>query len=221
MSSRLVTVFGATGFLGRWIVRHLHDADFAVRIASRHPDRGCLLFSGDASNIETVRADANDDASVATAVSGSWAVVNAVSLYVERGKLLRHAPVFPLFGRGQTRLQPAYVEDVAEAIVRALKAPARGLEYELAGPRVYTYAELLRTIADAVGRKPVLFPVPFALWRSLGFALEYLPGPPITRNQIDLMQTDNVAAPDAPGFATLGVSPRPLEDILPKIAREV
>jgi len=302
MSSRLVTVFGATGFLGRWIVRHLHDADFAVRIASRHPDRGCLLFSGDASNIETVRADANDDASVATAVSGSWAVVNAVSLYVERGKhtfqsvhvaaaervaamahwegsekiahvsgigadarsaspyirsrgegeaavrrafpsatlirpavmfgpgdalvtplstMLRHAPVFPLFGRGQTRLQPAYVEDVAEAIVRALKAPARGLEYELAGPRVYTYAELLRTIADAVGRKPVLFPVPFALWRSLGFALEYLPGPPITRNQIDLMQTDNVAAPDAPGFATLGVSPRPLEDILPKISREV
>ncbi len=302
MSSQLVTVFGGTGFLGRRIVRHLHDADFAVRIASRHPDRGRSLFSGEASNIEMVRADANDDASVATAVSGSWAVVNAVSLYLERGKqtfqsvhvaaagrvaamahregserighvsgigadarsaspyirsrgegeaavrrvfpsatlirpavmfgpgdafltplstMLRHAPVFPLFGRGETRLQPAYVEDVAEAIVRALKAPAAGLHYELAGPRVYTYAELLTTIADAVGRKPVLVPIPFSLWHALGFAAELLPAPPITRNQIDLMKIDNVAAPNALGFAALGVSPRPLEDILPKMSREV
>jgi len=85
MSSQRVTVFGGTGFLGRRIVRHLHDADFVVRIASRHPERGLLLFSGDVPDIETVRADANDEASVATAVSGAWAVVNAVSLYVEHG----------------------------------------------------------------------------------------------------------------------------------------
>ena len=85
MSSQRVTVFGGTGFLGRRIVRHLHDADFAVRIAARHPERGRLLFSGDVPDIETVCADANDEASVATAVSGAWAVVNAVSLYVEHG----------------------------------------------------------------------------------------------------------------------------------------
>ena len=65
MSCRRVTVFGGTGFLGRRIVRHLQDADFAVRIASRHPDRGRSLFSRDVSGIEPFRADVNDDGSVA------------------------------------------------------------------------------------------------------------------------------------------------------------
>jgi uncharacterized protein YbjT (DUF2867 family) len=83
MSSRRVTVFGGTGFLGRRIVRHLQDADFAVRIATRHPDRGRSLFSRDFSGIEPFRADVNDDGSVTSAVSGAWAVVNAVCLYVE------------------------------------------------------------------------------------------------------------------------------------------
>jgi uncharacterized protein YbjT (DUF2867 family) len=134
--------------------------------------------------------------------------------------MLRQAPVFPLFGRGETQLQPAYVEDVAEAIVRALQVPAAGLDYELAGPRVFSYAELMTMIGGAVGRKPVLIPVPFALWHALGFAAEFQPDPPVTRNQIELMQIDNVAAPDGPGFAALGVSPRPLEDILPQMSRE-
>ena len=86
MSSRRVTVFGGTGFLGRRIVRHLHAADFAVRIASRYPDRGRPLFSGDVAGIEFLRADINDDRSVANAVYHAWAVVNAVSLYVEHGR---------------------------------------------------------------------------------------------------------------------------------------
>ena len=83
MSCQRVTVFGGSGFLGRRIVRHLQDADFAVCIASRHPDRDRSLFSRDVSGIEPFRADVNDDGSVASAVSGAWAVVNAVSLYVE------------------------------------------------------------------------------------------------------------------------------------------
>jgi uncharacterized protein YbjT (DUF2867 family) len=58
--------------------------------------------------------------------------------------MLRHMPVFPMFGSGETRLQPAYVEDVSEAIVRLLRAPTVRQLYELAGPRVYTYQELLR-----------------------------------------------------------------------------
>src|SRR5205823_13781828 len=74
------------GFLGRRVVRHLHHADFAVRIASRHPDRGRSLFSCDGSGIDSFRADVIDDDSVASAVSGAWAVVNAVSLYVEHAQ---------------------------------------------------------------------------------------------------------------------------------------
>jgi len=86
MSSRRVTVFGGTGFLGRRIVRHLRDADLAVRIASRHQNSADSLFSGDVSAVECVHADVNDDGSVVRAVAGAWGVVNAVSLYVERGK---------------------------------------------------------------------------------------------------------------------------------------
>jgi len=59
-----------------------------------------------------------------------------------------------MFGSGETRLQPAYVEDVAEAIVRVLRAPAVRQLYELAGPRVYTYQELLRTISASAGTRP-------------------------------------------------------------------
>ena len=86
-----VTVFGGTVFLGRRIVRHLRDANFAARVASRHPDAVPSLFSREVSGIESVYADINDDGSVATAVAGAWAVVNTVSLYVERGKYTFHS----------------------------------------------------------------------------------------------------------------------------------
>ena len=113
---------------------------------------------------------------------------------------LRHMPVFPMFGSGKTRLQPAYVEDVAEAIVRVLRAPAMRQLYELAGPRVYTYQELLRTIAAGAGTRPFLVPFPFSLWHVIGFVSETLPSPPITRNQVELMGQDNILERDAPGF---------------------
>ena len=108
--------------------------------------------------------------------------------------MLRHMPVFPMFGSGVTRLQPAYVEDVAEAIVRVLRAPAVRQLYELAGPRVYTYQELLRTIAASVGTRPFLVRFPFSLWHIIGFVSETLPTPPITRNQVELMGKDNILA---------------------------
>src|SRR5215475_389965 len=90
MPSR-VTVFGGTGFLGRRIVRHLRDADFVTRVASRHPDAVPSLFSHQGSGIEAVHADVNDDGSVARAVAGAWAVVNTVGLYVERGRYTFHS----------------------------------------------------------------------------------------------------------------------------------
>jgi uncharacterized protein YbjT (DUF2867 family) len=301
MASRRVTVFGGTGFLGRRIVRHLHDAGFAVRAASRRRDRSRSLFSGDAPDIEIVSADVNDDGSVTRAVDGTWAVVNAVSLYLEHGQhtfravhveaarrvavlasqagaaalvhisgigadagsasryissrgqgeaavrdafpaarlirpavmfgagdafltpllgMLRRMPAFPLFGNGNTRLQPAYVEDVAEAVVRVLQAATTHQVYELAGPRTYTYHELLRTVAETVGARPVLVPIPFGVWHVLGYAAEMLPNPLITRNQVELMEQDNVAAADAAGFAALQISPRAIEDILPQMLQE-
>ncbi len=298
MRGQLVTVFGGTGFLGHRVVRHLRDGEFSVRIASRHPDRAVALLPHDVSNVESVQADINDDGSVVAAIRDAFAVVNAVSLYVEHGRdtfhsvhveaaqrlarlarqssverlahlsglgsdprstssyirsrgrgeevvrgafpgavmirpavmfgpgdafvtpllnMLRAVPIFPMFGRGQTRLQPSYVEDVAEAIARALRSPNAASAYELAGPRIYTYGELLQTIAAGVGRRPLLLPFPFALWRAVGYVSEILPNPPITPSQIELMQIDNVASSGAMGFDSLGISPRAIEDILPQI----
>ena len=86
MPAQLVTVFGGTGFLGRRIVRHLHDASFAVRIASRHPDRAVMSFPDAGPHLRSVHGDINEDKSVTAAIEGAFAVVNAVSLYVERGR---------------------------------------------------------------------------------------------------------------------------------------
>jgi NADH dehydrogenase len=130
-------------------------------------------------------------------------------------KMLRRLPVFPLFGGGQTRLQPAYVEDVAEAIARAVQNSRSEMCYELGGPRVYTYRSLLEVIARSLDKKPLLVPVPFGLWRMLALIAEIFPQPAITRNQVELMQMNNEVSLDAPGFADLQISPRSLEDVLP------
>ena len=132
-------------------------------------------------------------------------------------RMLRHLPVFPLFGRGQTKLQTAHVEDVAEAIARAMQTAQSRMCYELGGPRIYTYRSLLEVIARRLSRKLLLVPTPFALWHALAYVAEMLPQPPITRNQVELMQTDSVASPGAPGFADLRISPTSLEDVLPEI----
>ena len=98
MSCRCVTVFGGSGFLGRQIVRHLQDADFAVRIASRHRDCGRSLFSRDVSGIEPFRADVNDDGSVASAVSGAWAGTRSrVGQDVELDQMLLQTRQAPLW----------------------------------------------------------------------------------------------------------------------------
>ena len=132
--------------------------------------------------------------------------------------LLERLPIYPMFGRGLTRLQPAYVEDVAEAITRALQRTEKHpITFECGGPRVYSYEELLKAVAHEAGLKPKLIPIPFAAWHVLAWFAEMLPNPPITRNQVELMQIDNVASPEMPGFGELGISPLSIEDILSEI----
>jgi len=129
--------------------------------------------------------------------------------------LFRTLPVFPMFGRGLTRLQPVYVGDVAEAIARALEQIEKDSRtFEFGGPRVYSYEELLRAVAREAGLEARLIPMPFAAWHTLARLAEVLPNAPVTRNQIELMQVDTVASRDVPGFAELGISPRRVEDIL-------
>src|SRR5271155_2909251 len=113
------------------------------------------------------------------------------------------------------RLQPAFADDVAAAITQVLRQSKKPYPiYELAGPRVYSYEELVRTIARTAGLRPVLMRTPFAFWGAVAGLAEILPRPPLTRDQVELMQIDTTASDNLPGFRQLGISPRSLEDEL-------
>jgi NADH dehydrogenase len=134
-------------------------------------------------------------------------------------KLLRRLPIYPMFGRGRTRLQPAYVEDVAEAVARIMaRAETHPTVFEFGGPTPYSYEQLLRAIAHQAGLAPLLIPIPFAIWHALAWACEILPRPPLTRNQVELMRIDSVSSPEMPGFAELGISPQSIEEILQRMS---
>src|SRR5262249_724484 len=106
-------------------------------------------------------------------------------------RLLRSLPAYPMFGDGKTRLQPVHADDVAAAVAWILRQSQKPYPvYELAGPRVYSYEELLRTIARIAGLRPVLMRMPFAVWGALAGLAERLPQSPFSRNQVELMQID-------------------------------
>lgn len=132
-------------------------------------------------------------------------------------RLLRVLPAYPLFGSGDTRLQPAFVEDVAEAIARlALGAgdPEARL-FEFGGSRVYSYRELVEEICRLLDVRARLMAVPFWAWRALAIVAELIPGAPLTRNQVELMQIDNVA--ERRGFRELGIEPRDIDVVVQAI----
>jgi NADH dehydrogenase len=297
MALKVITVFGGTGFLGRRIVVRLVEAGAAVRVAVRRPERldaGMLAAPG---RVSALRADVRDETSVAAALDGADAAVNAVALYVEGGgetfravhvegaervarlaaragtgalaqisgigadpgsrsayvraraegevrvqaafpgatilrpsvlfgpddafltlfaRMARLLPLLPLFGSGATRLQPVHVDDVAEAVVRVLDDPAaQGRVCELGGPRAYSYRELLSLVMAETGRRRPLLPLPYAVWHLLARLAAVLPHPPLTRDQVILMEQDNVVSTDASGFAELGIAPESVEGSLP------
>ena len=295
MAQQWITVFGGTGFLGRRIVHTLLNAGYSVRVAARHP-RLPTDSDANADNVELVRADLHDTASVDEALNGAYGAVNAVSLYVESGgrntfeavhvtgaehlaesareqgierlvhisgigvdtesdssyvrarargenrvravfpkaTILRPSvlfgpddaflkalsrvtllPVIPLFGTGNTHLQPVFVEDVARAVHQAMvRDEARGQIVELGGRTLYRYRDLVRIVLRHYGRRRLLVPVPFMVWRGLASLASLLPGAPLTRDQVILMEQDNRVGDDAQGFESLGIEPRSVEDLL-------
>jgi uncharacterized protein YbjT (DUF2867 family) len=140
------------------------------------------------------------------------------ALFRSLAAITRISPVFPLFGDGSTRLQPVFVGDVAEAVVKAVGSPsASGKVYELGGPRVYRYKELVELVLVHLKRRRVLVPVPFFVWEIQATLLGILPNPPLTRDQVILMRRDNVVSDTALTFADLSITPRPVEAELPSI----
>jgi NADH dehydrogenase len=288
-----VAVFGGTGFLGRRISARLADAGIVTRVAVRN-----LGAAATAEGVSAVYADVRDETSLALALEGCDAAVNAVGHYVEKGAatfpaihelgarnvahqaavlslkrlihisgigadlyspsryvrcrargevmvrdvfpetvilrpsvvfapddrfvnalagITRWMPVLPLFGSGNTRLQPVYAGDVADAVLAALKMPeAVGKTYELGGPEVCTYRELIERILNHAGRRRLLLPVPFRIWQLLALLCSRLASPPVTKAQVTLMSADNVVASDALALVDLGVAPTALKTVLPE-----
>jgi NADH dehydrogenase len=299
MDIRQVTVFGGTGFIGRYVVRALAARGLRVRVAVRHPELADFTrTAGDVGQVMAVRANLRFPLSVAAAVRGSDAVVNAAGISYERGRqrytavhadgarhiaeasakagvarlvhisgigaqqprtgnafveskaLAEHemnrafpgvtilrpsvvfgpedrffnrlaaaakwAPVMPVFGSGLARFQPVYVGDVAAATAQVLGDRQTAFAaYELGGPRIYTYRELVELTLRMTSRRRRLVSVPVLPMKLAAFFAEFLPVPPITRDQIDLMVRDNVTTQGRAGFAELSIVPHAAETILP------
>jgi len=134
--------------------------------------------------------------------------------------LARFTPALPLIGGGETKFQPVYVGDVAEAALKALDGKAKpGTVYELGGPETRSFKALLEYILTVTGRKRLLLPLPFALAKFKASILECLPGKLLTVDQVTLLETDNVvsAAAKAEGrtLEGLGIEPTSFEAIVP------
>lgn len=134
--------------------------------------------------------------------------------------MARISPVLPLVGGGETRLQPVFVGDVAEAVARAVEGALRpATTYELGGPEVMTLRGVMETTLKVTERRRLLVPLPFSLAGALGTVLQLLPNPPITPDQVTLLRTDNVvseaAKADGRTLEGMGIEPTSAETIVP------
>ena len=138
------------------------------------------------------------------------------ALFGTLAELARLLPILPLIGIGSTRLQPVFVEDVAEAVANILTEPATvGRIYELAGPGVYTLRELVTMTLHLMRKRRLLIPVPFAVTEIQARLFELLPNPPLTTGQVDLLKADNVVSGTLPGFRELNIQPKTVEEVVP------
>jgi len=134
--------------------------------------------------------------------------------------LARIAPALPLIGGGETKFQPVFVGDVARAITRAVGGGAKGgTTYELGGPEVKTFRELMEYVLAVTERKRLLVPLPFGLARLQAYVLQLLPTPLLTPDQVELLRTDNVVsqAAEAEGrtIEGLGIEPAAIDAVVP------
>jgi uncharacterized protein YbjT (DUF2867 family) len=231
VEAALVNAWGAVNAVSLY-VEHGRDTFHAIHVraartiakAAREAGAERLVqVSGIGADIASpslyVRKRAEGEHAVQAAFPGAVIARPAVMFGTDGGfittvlDLMRKLPAYPMFGRGRTRMQPVAVEDVAEAIARILSRPEREPTlYEFGGPDVFTYEEFLRMVAREARLRPVLVPFPFVAWHLLARAAEVLPRPPVTRNQVELMEVDTVTAAAMPGLRELGITPRPAAD---------
>lgn len=301
--SKLVTIYGGSGFVGRYIAQRLARRGWRVRVAVRRPNEAMFVKPyGDVGQVEPILCNIRNDDSVRQAASGADAVVNCVGTFDARGKnnfdavqyegagriariaaqegvhqmvhisaigadpegasqyaqskgkgeaaileampdatilrpsvvfgpedqffnrfaaMTRLSPVIPLFG-AEARFQPVYVDDVANAVEVVLMGKEKPGIYELGGPEIATFKELMHIMLDTVRRRRFVLPLPFwvgAIMARVTGALSMITGglapQPVTSDQLISLREDNVVSDEAMGFAELGIQPTPLEAVLP------
>ncbi|WP_186766519.1 complex I NDUFA9 subunit family protein [Puniceibacterium confluentis] len=303
--SKLVTIYGGSGFVGRYIARRMAKEGWRVRVAVRRPNEAIFVRPyGVVGQVEPVLCNIRDDASVALALAGADAVVNCVGILAESGKngfdsvqaegaarvarlaaeagvgrlvqisaigadpdsdsayarskargeaaVLEHfptavilrpsvifgpedgffnrfaamsrlGPVLPVVGAA-TRFQPVYVDDVARAAVLGVTGAAAPGIYELGGPDVASFRDLMRQMLEVIQRRKLVLNIPFPVARLMGagfdllqtMSLGLISNKMITRDQVRNLRHDNIVSEGAKGFADLGLQPTALQSVLPE-----
>lgn len=301
--SKLVTIFGGSGFVGRYIARRMAKAGWRVRVAVRNPNEAMFVKPyGSVGQVEPVFCNVRDDASVASVLTGADAVVNCVGILDESGRntfeavqaeapgriarlaansgvqrmvhisaigadpdsesdyartkaageaailehmpnavilrpsivfgpedeffnrfasMSRFGPILPVVG-ADTMFQPVYVDDVAAAAVRGVDEGVASGVYELGGPDVHTFRDLMQQMLGMVRRRRLILNIPF--WAAKAMASAFgvvrfltagIIAPPITKDQVTNLRHDNVVSEGARGLADLGIKPTAMEAVLP------
>lgn len=231
-SDAVINLVGVLFEGGRQSFQALHETG-PKNLAQAARDQGITNFV----QLSSIGADANSESEYArTKAGGEAAVLEAIptadilrpsimfgpedSFFNRFARLSQISPAIPLIGGGDTKLQPVYVGDVAEAVAQVVRTGTSGRTFELGGPRAYSFKELMEFTLETVGRKRLLAPVPWFAANMLGFAGElsgHLPfvAPFLTRDQVTNLKVDNVVGDDVLGFEELGISLETIEALVP------
>lgn len=175
---------------------------------------------------EYARTKAQGEARVKAAFPGAIILRPSVvfgpedELFNRFATMARFTPFMPLVGGGETRFAPVYVGDVAEAAARLIdQGVANGRTYELGGPEVMTLRDIMSFTLRTTGRHRLLVDLPWRIASAMGGLMSFLPKPPLTADQVELLKTDNLvsenARRDGCTFDNLGIKPKGIESIVP------
>lgn len=302
MTAPIITIFGGSGFVGRYIARRMAKRGWRVRVAVRRPNEAHFVRPyGDVGQVEPIQANIRDEASTRAAIEGADVVVNCVGILYEDSRqkfdlvqaegaariarlaaecgasklihlsaigadadsdsdygrtkaegeaavldafpgavilrpsvifgqedqffnrfaaMSKLSPALPMVG-AETKFQPVYVDDVAEAACIAATSNASGV-YELGGPHVYSFRELMELMLREVRRKRLLIALPFGIASIMAWvlglveaiSLGLLPNRQITSDQVKLLRHDNVVSGGAQTLADLGIEPTAAESVI-------